>query len=514
MGRPPAPPAAGAGADAGRDAGRRSGTAAIVPWLHARARRGGAYPALTWQGATRSFAALAAAADEAARRLATLGITRGARVALLAAPAPHVVEIVHAVQRLGATLVPLNTRLTAGELAVLLAVARPAVVLHDRIHAALASAATATSTEAVGCPPARQAIGAALDRVPRAAAAVLRARLDAGAVHSILFTSGTSGRPKGAMLTHANHAASARAAAAHLGLGAGDRWLVCMPLFHVGGLSIVVRSAVVGFPLTLQAGFDPDAANRAIVDGGVTIVSVVPPMLDRMLDALGARRYPPSLRIVLAGGGPLPERLAARAREHGVPVLPTYGLTEAASQVATARPAVPAAGLALLPGMAVRIRAAGRDGVGEILARGPAVMRGYLDDAAGTAAALAGGWLHTGDLGRIAPDGTLAVVGRRTDLIVTGGENVYPIEVERALAAHPDVVEAAVYGVADDAWGERVVAAVVSRSGALDAPALRAWCAPRLAGFKGPREIVLLERLPRTASGKVRYAALRARTPG
>jgi O-succinylbenzoic acid--CoA ligase len=229
-----------------------------------------------------------------------------------------------------------------------------------------------------------------------------------------------------------------------------------------------------------------------------------------MLDALGDARYPPSLRVVLTGGGPLPAVVLARARAASVPVAPTYGLTEAASQVATGRPGVVPPAAFPLPATEVRIAAPDGAGIGEILVRGPTVMTGYFEDAAATAAALRDGWLHTGDLGRLDADGALSVVGRRTDLIVTGGENVYPVEVERVLAEHPNVAEVAVFGVPDDVWGERVVATIVPTRGALDGPALRAWAASRLAAFKIPRDVRVAAALPRTASGKIRRAALRA----
>jgi O-succinylbenzoic acid--CoA ligase len=237
-------------------------------------------------------------------------------------------------------------------------------------------------------------------------------------------------------------------------------------------------------------------------------------MLARVLDR-DAGPFAPSLRAVLVGGGPIPEPLLARARARGLPVLPTYGLTEAASQVATAAPGDadrPAGSVGrALPGITVRIGAADTEGFGEILVRGPTVMAGYLGRADDTAAGLRNGWLHTGDLGRLDDEGRLTVADRRSDLIVTGGENVYPREVETVLLAHPAVREAAVYGVTDPEWGQRVAAAVVARADAtLDGEALRAWCGERLAAFKVPRAIALVAALPRTTGGKLQRRRLRA----
>jgi O-succinylbenzoic acid--CoA ligase len=207
-----------------------------------------------------------------------------------------------------------------------------------------------------------------------------------------------------------------------------------LPLFHVGGLAILVRSAIYGIPALVHQSFDPAAANRAIDQDGVTIVSVVSAMLQRMLDERGDRPHPPALRCVLLGGGPAPRSLLEACVWRGVPVVQTYGLTEAASQVATLAPAdalrkLGSAGQPLLPNE-LRIEREGASAsagqVGEILMRGPTVMCGYANRPEETARALQDGWLHTGDLGYLDDEGYLYVVSRRSDLIITGGENVYP----------------------------------------------------------------------------------------
>ncbi|MGH7856396.1 MAG: o-succinylbenzoate--CoA ligase, partial [Candidatus Binatia bacterium] len=330
--------------------------------------------------------------------------------------------------------------------------------------------------------------------------------LDPEAIHTILYTSGTTGRPKGAMLTNGNHLASATGSRRRLGVRRDDCWLALLPLYHVGGLSILLRSVLDEAPVVLQSGFDAARADRTIREGHVTLVSVVPTMLQRMVDENGS---PQRLRCLLVGGGPTPTILLDRATADGFPVAPTYGLTEAASQVATAAcgeaRARPRSSGRPLPGTSVRIDAPDGDGLGEVLVRGPTVMAGYFRAPEATAEALSDGWLHTGDVGRLDDEGFLYVYERRRDLIISGGENVYPAEVEAVLLAHPDVREAAVYSLPDPEWGQRVAAAVILRErGSADVACLRSWCARHLARFKIPRSLELVSELPRTASGKVR----------
>jgi O-succinylbenzoic acid--CoA ligase len=467
----------------------------MEPWLLARARQTPEAPALLAGAKRRSFGELTATVDVVARRLATIGVRAGARLALVAEPSETVVEVVHATQRLGAVLVPLDPRLTRGELGALLERTRPALVLSDRPDA---MPAPAWSLEALG-------------GVFPAPVHVLRDVIEPESPHTIIFTSGTSGRPKGVVLTHAAHQASALAQARRLATSADDRWLCCLPLHHVGGLSILLRSVLSGFAVLLHPRFDVAAVEQALAEGGVTTISLVARMLARLLDATRDHPSAPKLRCMLVGGGPLPTALAARARGAGLPLARTYGLSEAASQVCTSVAGEAAAEPGYcgppLEGVEVRIAAPAADGVGEILVRGPILMRGYLDDLPATTAAVRNGWLHTGDLGRLTPDGGLIVDGRRTDLVVTGGENVSPAEVEAVLGTHPAVADVAVVGLPDDAWGQRVVAAVVIRE-PCEPDALRAFCRGRVAPHKVPREVRVLAELPRTAAGKVARAAL------
>jgi o-succinylbenzoate---CoA ligase len=302
---------------------------------------------------------------------------------------------------------------------------------------------------------------------------------------AVIHTSGTTGAPRPVCLTRANFEASANASAAALGVEPGDRWLCCLPVFHVGGLSIFTRSAIYGTTVVAEPGFDA-ARVRGLLEGGeVTLASLVPTMLVRLRDA-GLERAR-GVRGILLGGGPVPSELLEWSRSAGLPVMPTYGMTETTSQIATARPGERLG--RVLPGAEVKITAEG-----EILVRGPMVA--------------ADGWLRTGDRGRLTEDGLLEVEGRMDDLIVTGGENVAAREVEEVVRAHPRVRDAAVLGTEDEEWGMAVTAYVV---GPVEEADLLAHCRAALPRYKVPKRVVILDELPRTASGKVERASLESR---
>jgi o-succinylbenzoate---CoA ligase len=456
-------------------------------------------------GETRwSFAALDGQATAMAQTLRDAGIARGARIATLMGNTPAFVALVHAMPRCGTTLVPLNTRLTAGELAWQLADSGASLLLYDATYAETAtSLARSRGIAAHLVSPLPHSGGGAGGG----------GTIDLSATHTIIYTSGTTGRPKGALLSYGNHWWSATASALNLGLHANDRWLAMLPLFHVGGLSIIMRGAIYGIPMVLHERFDAAAANRAIDTDGVTIVSVVATMLQRMLAERGERPYPPHLRCVLLGGGPAPLPLLEACAALGVPVVQTYGMTETASQAATLAPTdalrkLGSAGKPLLP-LELHISAPPGE-AGEILVRGPMVTAGYHNNPEASAAALRDGWLHTGDIGRIDEEGYLYVLDRRSDLIISGGENIYPAEIEAALLAHPAIAEAGVVGLDDEQWGQVPVAFVVASSDRRPTTdELIDFLRERLASYKVPRQITFVEELPRTAAGKLRRNVLR-----
>jgi O-succinylbenzoic acid--CoA ligase len=484
----------------------------VERWLAAAARAHPGRAALFDGEQAWTFAELEREVRALAARLARAGVRPGDRVGMLANPGAETIALIHALMAAGATLVALNTRLLAAELRGLLDDARPRLVIAGEAYAQRAreaGAETLSQAELAALPP-------LADFIPQAS-------LELASDHAILFTSGTTGRPKGVCLTYASQLASARASAKRLGSEPDDRWLLCMPTHHVGGLSIPLRSAIQATAVDVHPGFDPERVMRALTTQPVRVATMVPTMLARVFEA-GLERRPAALRALLLGGGPIPAVLIEQSLARGIPTAPTYGLTEAASQVATLPPAELAeaghtAGPAL-PDTELRIS---RDGggpaetgePGQILVRGPQLMRGYLDRPDDTARTLAGGWLHTGDVGALDEDGYLTLIDRSKDLIISGGSNIYPREVEEVLLRHPGVHEVSVVGRPHPEWGEEVHAVVALAPGArLDAAALDAWLRARLAGFKRPRGYSFRDTLPRTASGKLRRAELRRELEG
>jgi O-succinylbenzoic acid--CoA ligase len=423
-----------------------------------------------------SYAELHAAARLGADELLARGARPGERVAIALPPGLAFAQALHACLLLGAVAVPVDLRLAPAERASIVAGASAIVDEPLRLPRIGASGIdTRVDDRAGAASEARDANGTGGETHD------LRGTHDLDAVAAVIHTSGTTSAPRPIELTYGNFLWSALGSAVALGLDPDERWLCALPVSHVGGLSILVRSTVYATTAVVHEHFDTDHVLDALLRRDVTLVSLVATTLARLLDAGLAR--PPALRFALTGGGPIPEPLIARARDAGVPVSTTYGLTEACSQVTTGGP----------PLFCTRVRTV-EDG--EIAVAGPTVAPGSRDR---------DGWLRTGDLGVLDEHGCLTVTGRKADTIVSGGENVAPAEVEAALEAHPDVLEAAVLGRTDERWGEAVTAIVLARPGrTLNADELRAHCARLLAPYKVPKQVVLTgEPLPRTPSGKL-----------
>jgi len=427
---------------------------------------------------------------------------------LIANPAPFILTLL-ALMRMRVLSVPLNTRLTAGELAWQIKNADCRLLICEPQTRALAGPLGLDVLELPN-----------LDReAPTSQYSDFgMMRLDDD--FAIIHTSGTAGRPKAAILTYGNVCQSAIASARKLDVIHGEQWLCVLPLYHVGGLSIVFRSLIYGTAIeVLPPGrFDAGEVNRILSEHPITLVSLVPTMLQRLLDAK-TRPWSPNLRLILLGGAAPSPALVARCIADKLPIATTYGLTEASSQVATAMPDLVyrKPGTAGKPLMFTQVRIRDEKGddaaagvPGEILVKGDTVMRGYYGEPAATAAALRDGWLHTGDIGYLDEDGDLFILQRREDLIVSGGENIYPAEVEERLRRHPAVAEAVVIGLPDAAWGQSVAAALQLAPGArASAEEIEAHARAHLASYKIPRRFAFVDALPRTASGKIQRRKLR-----
>ena len=485
------------------------GASPIIPdWLHRRRHSGRL--AIAHEGAAWTYAELHEHAGRLAGALAQRGVSAGDRVALLARHGLVFTASVHALIQLGAVLVPLNTRQAIPELVWQLDAARVRLLIGDAEHSDLAR----QLVDRLQSGETRRAVALLTldgERWPESAAPVHREHLDLRAVQCVMFTSGTTGRPKGALITYGNHLWGAAGSAFRLGVQPDDRWLTPLPLFHVGGQAVLLRSVIYGTAAVIHRAFDPDAVNHAIDAQGVTLVSVVPAMLTRMI-AGRKLPYPGTLRNILLGGGPAPRTLLEDCLALAAPVSQSYGLTEANSQVATLSldDAMRKLGSSGQPLLMTEVRimegavALPPGSEGEIALRGPTVIPGYDNQPEADAGAFHDGWFHTGDVGYLDDEGYLFVLDRRSDLIVTGGENVYPAEVEEALLAHPDIVEAGVTGVADERYGHAVFAVVALRAGArLEEAEIRQFCRERLGGYKIPRDIRFVAELPRNAAGKL-----------
>jgi fatty-acyl-CoA synthase len=508
-------------------------------WPARRARIDPAAIALRQGPRALSYLDLARRVDTLAGSLATLGIGRGGKIGYLGPNDIATFETMFAAGRLGAVFVPLNIRLAAAEITALLADCGARVLVFGPETAALAAAAAPGSpvTDLIALDPATggldyQALATPPPGSPpeatwpgggRAGRELAEVGLDDPAV--LLYTSGTTGRPKGALLTHGNITFNTVNQLATTDVLASDVVLCSAPLFHVAGLGqVTLPTLFKGGTLVALPRFEPAAVLRLIPELGVTAFPAVPTMLQMLADDPGfAAADLSSLRYIVYGGSPVLARVARAWADRGVSLLQGYGMTEAAPGVLLSAPAG-AAGRVLsagVPQFFTDLALLGPDGItappgtGELLARGPNVFPGYLNRPAESAAALAGGWLHTGDVVRMDPDGWGYVVGRVKDMIISGGENIYPAEVESAIAEMPGVADCAVVGVPDEQWGEVGFAVVVPRDGAaVDPAAVRAQLAPRLARYKIPKYIRIAGQLPRTSTGKVIKAALREMAAG
>ena len=444
-------------------------------------------------GATIAYRELLARVRRLAAALRTAGIGSADALGVTGLPVLPAALLVHASARVGCALVPVDPRRPAQW--------RTALWLESGVGSALSSAAELGVLESMA------------DAVE--ADAPIRAAPDA--VQLIVATSGSGGEPKGAMLTGRNLAASVHACRERLGLQGDDRWLLCLPVYHLGGLAILHRCLQAGACAVLHDGFEADRVWHDLVDRQITHLSVIPAMLAHLLDVAGDAPAPPALRRVLVGGAELSPALAERAGRAGWPVCPSYGCAETGSLVAACLPEERCpAGCVGRPLGAFDVQVVDEHGhptwdVGRIRITGEALMAGYANPERRPGLGLDGDWFTTGDLGRLDAGGRLWVTGRGDDIVVTGGENVHPRQVEETLRVCPGVGEVAVTSRPDPVWGATLVAVY---TGPIERAALADWCRAHLHGAIRPRAFLRVDALPGVGAGKVDRARLRGLAGG
>ena len=456
-----------------------------------------------------------------AERLQALGLKSGDRVGLLLTNHPRYIIIVHALVKCEAIAVFLNIRLTVPELHWQIEDSHIKYLVCDEF-----TQSTANSLEqqfdnlnlVVINSHSQKSLSFILSPSPRGRGARGEG-LNLENTQGIFYTSGTTGKPKAVPLTYQNHFHSAIASALNLGINANDNWLLCMPLFHVGGLAIAWRSVINGTVITLLPKFDEQEVLEASATEKVTLISLVPTMLSRLLEHPQAKNLQ-NLRGILLGGAPASSELIERCLQLNLPIMPTYGMTETASQITTlaAHEVELKQGSSGLPLFGNQIRIVAEEhpdlelpagAIGQIMVSGGSVMRGYLNQP--TINSLQDDWFYTGDLGYCDRDGYLYVVSRRSDLIISGGENIYPSEIESILLEHPSILEVCVVGISDREWGESVAAVIVSKV-ELSLTEVRDFCEHKsLSRYKLPKSIHIWESLPKSASGKLLRQNIRDR---
>ena len=479
-------------------------------WIERHARFAPGTVAIRFEGADIAYAELARRIRCAAAVLADRGVGRGDAVAWLGMNHPAVLVLLFACARLGAMLAPLNWRLAPPEHARVLRDCPPRVLFVEPAfadHARSIEGAIAATEISV---------------LERAAGGSVEQSGDENSPLLLCYTSGSTGAPKGVMLTQRALFWNAINSTHMHDLTSADRVLTTLPMFHVGGMNIQTTPALhAGASVSLHAKFDPVATLEAIERERITLAVLVPAQLSALMELPGWKNADlSSLRVITTGSTIVSEAFVRKASGRGVPVIQVYGSTETCPIAAYVRAgdALRKAGSAGAPALHCEVKVVGEDGAelppgrdGEILVRGPNVAAGYWNAPGESAQAFAKGWYRSGDLGHFDAEGHLYVVARKKDMIISGGENIYPAEVETVLLECPAIEEACVVGRPEARWGEAVVAAVVLKPGRrmTEAEAL-ALFEGRIARYKHPREVCFLERLPRSALGKVQKDAVRA----
>lgn len=432
-------------------------------------------------------------ADDVKKLHSHLPVEKNERVAVLIDNTPQSVILIHALQLSGAETVFLNHKLSDQELAYIISDSEVIKLFYmNRFEekAQVCQKGVKVRVESIfDCEPIN---------------GKQQTEFDLHNTCSIMYTSGTTGRPKGVMQTYGNHWWSANASVLNVGLMSNDCWLCTVPIFHISGLSILFRSVIYGIPVYLMDKFDEVEVNRLLQGGKVTMMSAVATMVTRMVDQLGTKSYHKNFRCLLLGGSSAYASLLTRCKEKSIPVFQTYGMTETASQVVTLSPEyslekLGSAGKPLFPNQ-IKIMEPDENEIGEIWIKGPTMTKGYLHNRASDS--FVDGWFRSGDLGYLDADGFLYIVDRRSDLIVSGGENIYPAEIESILLEHPAIMEAGVTGIEDPLWGKVPFAFIVAKT-RLQEKDIQTFCEQRLAKYKVPKRFIHVDELPKNASNKI-----------
>lgn len=495
-------------------------------WLYQRALRTPHRKALTFEGTTWTYAELQQRIDRLAGALRANGVCHGDRVGFIGLNQPSFLESLFATARLGAIFVPLNFRLSGPELSYIINDAGIHTMIADAPHRPVIDSIRTElpCRRYFSADQPEEGWNATEDLLAAHEPIRTAARVTGDDVAVVMYTSGTTGRPKGAMLSHGNIWWNNTNSLLTFDVLSSDIALVVAPLFHIGGLNVnTLLTWQTGGHIVLHRAFDPSRFLDDIAKFRVTSTFAVPAMLLFVSqNANFASADLSSLRTIVCGAAPVPEPLMRLYAGRGVPINQGYGLTEASPLLTFLGPEWAASKLgsagrtpiftevALVAPDGRRIANPGEKG--EIVARGPNIMKGYWNNPEATAAAIdAEGWLHTGDVGTFDADGFLFIVDRVKDMVITGGENVYPAEVENVLYEHPAIGEIAVIGLPDEQWGEAVVAVAALKQGTnLDLEELRTFATDRLARYKLPRRLEIVAALPRNPAGKVLKFELRA----